>query len=53
MFLLDTARRLVINAELGLAEVGIYMVAVQLAGALALIFDAINKKPMCPGFLSA
>lgn len=32
-----------INTKLGLADTGVYMVAVQLAGALALIFDAISK----------
>ncbi|HEY8033019.1 MAG TPA: oligosaccharide flippase family protein [Methylocella sp.] len=35
--------RFMINTELGLAEVGIYMVAVQLASAMGLLFDAINK----------
>src|SRR5690606_4354598 len=33
----------VINSELGLAQAGIYMVAVQFAAALALVFDAVNK----------
>lgn len=42
-FLLFAVDRLVINAELGLAEAGVYMVAVQLAGAMGLVFDAINK----------
>jgi O-antigen/teichoic acid export membrane protein len=43
MFLLASVDRFVINSELGLAQTGIYMVAVQFATALALIFDAINK----------
>ncbi|SDW44416.1 oligosaccharide flippase family protein [Marinobacter mobilis] len=43
IFLLTSVDRFVINGKLGLAETGVYMVAVQLAGALALIFDAINK----------
>lgn len=43
IFLLATVDRFVINAELGLAEVGIYMVAVQLTSAMSIIFDAINK----------
>lgn len=42
-FLLVSVDRFVINSELGLAQTGIYMVAVQFAAALALIFDAINK----------
>lgn len=43
MFLLTTVDRFVINSELGLAEAGIYMVAVQFGMALSLVFDAINK----------
>lgn len=43
IFLLASVDRLVINSELGLAQTGIYMVAVQFAAALALVFDAINK----------
>lgn len=43
IFLLSTVDRFVINAELGLAEVGIYMVAVQLSNAMGIVFDAINK----------
>jgi len=43
MFLLMTVDRFVINSELGLAQVGIYMVAVQFAMAASLVFDAINK----------
>lgn len=42
-FLLASVDRFVINAELGLAQTGIYMVAVQFSAALALVFDAINK----------
>ena len=43
LFLLSTVDRLVINAKLGLADAGIYMVAVQFSLALSLVFDAINK----------
>jgi len=43
MFLLASVDRFVINSELGLAQTGVYMVAVQFAAALALVFDAINK----------
>lgn len=43
MFLLTTVDRFVINAELGLAEAGVYMVAVQFGMTLSLVFDAINK----------
>lgn len=43
VFLLASVDRFVINAELGLAQTGIYMVAVQFATALALVFDAVNK----------
>jgi len=42
-FLLSTVDRFVINKEIGLAEAGIYMVAVQLTAAVAIVFDAINK----------
>lgn len=42
-FLLASVDRFVINSELGLAQTGIYMVAVQFAAALSLLFDAINK----------
>jgi len=42
-YLLNAADRLVINHELGLAQAGIYMTAVQLAMAMAIVFDAINK----------
>ena len=43
MFLLASVDRFVINSELGLEQTGVYMVAIQFAGAAALIFDAINK----------
>ncbi|WP_417663663.1 lipopolysaccharide biosynthesis protein [Pseudidiomarina donghaiensis] len=42
-FLLTSADRFVINQEIGLAEAGIYMVAIQLTGAASIVFDAINK----------
>ena len=42
-FLLSSVDRFVINKEIGLAEAGIYMVAVQLTAAVAIVFDAINK----------
>lgn len=42
-FLLTTVDRFVINREIGLAEAGIYMVAVQLTSAIGIVFDAINK----------
>lgn len=43
MFLLTTVDRFVINSELGLAQAGIYMVAVQFGMVLSLVFDAVNK----------
>lgn len=43
LFLLSSVDRFVINDQLGLAQVGIYMVAVQLTAAMGLIFDAINN----------
>jgi O-antigen/teichoic acid export membrane protein len=43
IFLLTVVDRLVINSQLGLAQVGIYMVAVQLASVMGVVFDAINK----------
>lgn len=42
-FLIGSIDRIVINKQLGIAEAGIYMVAIQLAGVADLIFDAINK----------
>ena len=43
LFLLSAVDRFFINSQLGLAQVGIYMVAVQLSSAMGLIFDAINN----------
>lgn len=43
IFLLSAADRVVINDRAGLAQAGIFMVAAQLAGALGLLFDAINN----------
>lgn len=43
IFLLSSIDRFVINSELGLAQAGIYMVAVQISTAVALVFDAMNK----------
>lgn len=43
LFVLNAADRLVINRDLGLAQAGIYMVAVQVTMAMALVFDAINR----------
>lgn len=43
LFLLSAADRLVINDRLGLADAGIYMVALQLSMVMTLVFDAINK----------
>ncbi|MDA6078100.1 oligosaccharide flippase family protein [Edwardsiella anguillarum] len=43
MLLLTMSDRFIINHKLGVADVGIYMVALQLSSALAVIFDAINK----------
>jgi len=43
VFLLASADRFIINSELGLADAGVYMVAVQIAMGVALIFDAVNK----------
>lgn len=42
-FLLNSVDRFVINDELGLAEAGIYMVAVQLTAAAGIVFGAINN----------
>jgi O-antigen/teichoic acid export membrane protein len=42
-FLLSSADRFMINSELGLAQVGVYMVAAQIAAALGMVFDAINN----------
>jgi O-antigen/teichoic acid export membrane protein len=43
LFLLNAVDRVVIHAELGLAEAGVYMVAVQMANGMGLVFDALNK----------
>ncbi|RJK82506.1 lipopolysaccharide biosynthesis protein [Vibrio cholerae] len=42
-FLLSAVDRFIINQELGLAQTGVYMVAVQISMALSIVFDAINK----------
>lgn len=42
-FLLASVDRFVINDNLGLAQAGIYMVAVQLSMGMLLVFDALNK----------
>ena len=42
-FLLSSVDRFVINDKLGLEQVGIYIVAVQLVSAMGLVFDAINN----------
>jgi len=43
IFLLSSADRIVINDKMGIAGVGIYMAAAQVAGILGLLFDAINN----------
>jgi O-antigen/teichoic acid export membrane protein len=42
-FLLITIDRLIIDKELGLDDLGIYMVAVQIVGVMSLLFGAINN----------
>jgi O-antigen/teichoic acid export membrane protein len=42
-FLLSSVDRLVISDELGLTQVGVYMVAVQLVSVMGLVFDAFNN----------
>lgn len=42
--LLASFDRFIINDKLGLAQVGIYMVAVQISMGISLVFDAINKS---------
>lgn len=42
-FLLSAVDRIIINDKLGIAQVGIYMVAVQLVAVMGLVFDAINN----------
>lgn len=44
LFLLSTVDRFIVNRELGIAQAGIYMVAVQLAMGLALVFDSVNSS---------
>ncbi|MBV7413743.1 lipopolysaccharide biosynthesis protein [Aeromonas sp. sif2433] len=43
IFLLSSVDRFFINQQLGVAEAGIYMLAVQLSLGMAVVFDAINK----------
>ncbi|EKO3914303.1 oligosaccharide flippase family protein [Vibrio metschnikovii] len=43
IFLLSSIDRFFINQQLGVAEAGIYMLAVQLSLGMAVVFDAINK----------
>jgi O-antigen/teichoic acid export membrane protein len=43
VFFLVSIDRFVINAELGLEQAGIYMVAVQLASAVAIVFSAVHR----------
>jgi O-antigen/teichoic acid export membrane protein len=40
---LTTVDRFFVQSKLGLAELGIYMVAIQLASGLGLLFDAVNN----------
>lgn len=42
-FFISSIDRFVISDKLGLAQVGIYMVAVQLVSVMGLVFDAINN----------
>ena len=42
-FLLSSVDRFIINDKLGVAQVGIYMVAVQLVAVMGLVFDAVNN----------
>lgn len=43
LFLLGTVDRIMINDRMGLSEAGIYMVAVQLSMAMAIVFTSINN----------
>jgi O-antigen/teichoic acid export membrane protein len=43
IFLLSSIDRFFISQRLGIAEAGIYMLAVQLSLGIAIVFDAINK----------
>ncbi|MDB2582736.1 oligosaccharide flippase family protein [Gammaproteobacteria bacterium] len=46
-FIIASADRFFINDSFGLKEVGVYMVAVQLAISVNIVFDALNKA-FCP-----
>ena len=43
LFLLSSVDRFIVNDKLGLEQVGIYMVAVQMVAVMGLVFDAINN----------
>lgn len=43
IFFLSSVDRFFINQKLGIADAGIYMLAVQLSLGMAIVFDAINK----------
>ena len=43
LFLLSSFDRVVIKEKLGISEVGVYMVAMQLSMGLKVVFDALNK----------
>lgn len=43
IFLLSSFDRVVIKEKLGISEVGVYMVAMQLSMGLKVVFDALNK----------
>ena len=43
IFLLASVDRFVINSMLGVGDVGVYMVAVQVAAGMAIVSDAVNK----------
>lgn len=42
-FLLVAVDRLIVNSQLGLEATGVYMVGIQIAAGLALVFDGVNK----------
>lgn len=44
LLLLSSFDRIIVNSELGVAQAGVYMVAVQLAMGLALLFDSVNNS---------
>lgn len=52
IFFLSSIDRFLINQQLGVAEAGIYMLAVQLSLGMAIVFDAINKA-MVPWLFNA